>query len=214
MLEGSRPKTNDILCTTLVNPHQFKLGDAEMDENDPDFTELDRYDAQLDKHMLRPMAYWRVPVGNEEDDTPPKKPSAVQTQSVAMSLPFDKDSVSRSGTAAVDQVFENDNQQQASPHHRHHYRIISNDPMRRQTTMHELFHGRTDVTKRGVFLRDFNRLPDAQSYLSPSFGPALEILTELADVLTTAYTHSEKKYPAGIDDQYFMVHNDFLPFII
>ncbi|KAJ3748628.1 hypothetical protein DFH05DRAFT_584546 [Lentinula detonsa] len=294
----------------------------------------------------------------------PKKPSAVQTQSVSMSVPFDKDSVSRSGTAAVDQVFENYNQQQASPHHRYHYRIVcattihderslsnvfraivevvkalyvlhsagwvhrdissdnvywfdhdhtgligdfeyatrmsdrgqhngrtgtpffmaaetlvhgylftprnrklkdkshkqidfdlvkqrvnktrvavpiipfahnplhglesvwwiivyvlffndddsknSNDPMRRQTPMHELFHGRLDVSERGVFLRDFNRLPDAQSYLSPSFGPALEILTELADVLTTAYTHSEKKYPAGIDDQYFMVHNDFL----
>ncbi|KAJ3986629.1 hypothetical protein F5890DRAFT_1502618, partial [Lentinula detonsa] len=276
--------------------------------------EEDGYDAQLDKRMLRPMAYWRVPV------------------------------VSRSGTAAVDQVFENYNQQQVSPHHRYHYRIVfeqcattiheiiafsalyvlhsagwvhrdissgnvyefdhdhtgfigdfeydtrtygtpffmaaetlvhgylftpgnrklkhkqidfdlvkkrvsktrvavpiipfarnplhdlesvwwiivyvlffndddsknSNDPMRRQTPMHELFHGRLDVSERGVFLRDFNRLPDAQSYLSPSFGPAMEIFTELADVLTTAYTHSEKKYPAGIDDQYFMVHNDFL----
>ncbi|KAJ3994361.1 hypothetical protein F5050DRAFT_1838139 [Lentinula boryana] len=77
-------------------------------------------------------------------------------------------------------------------------------------TMHELFHGRLDVNDREVFLRDFNRLPDAQSYLSPSFGPALEILTELAEVLTTAYINLEKKYPAGIDTQYFMVHNDFL----
>ncbi|KAJ3742371.1 hypothetical protein DFH05DRAFT_1544430 [Lentinula detonsa] len=71
-------------------------------------------------------------------------------------------------------------------------------------------HGRLDVNDREVFLRDFNRLPDAQSYLSPSFSPALEFLTELAEVLTTAYINSEKKYPAGIDEQYFMVHHDFL----
>ncbi|KAJ3742369.1 hypothetical protein DFH05DRAFT_1570952 [Lentinula detonsa] len=310
----------------------------------------------------------------------PKNPPVVHTQSVAMSMPSDRDSVSRSGTAVVDQksdgihqnkrprpqrtildrVFENDTQQQASPHHRYHCRIVfeqcattinderslsnvfrailevvkalyvlhsagwvhrdissgnvywfdddhtgligdfgvcysydrsgssqcphpetlvhrylftpgnrklkdnshkkidfdlvkksvsktrvavpivpfaqnplhdlesvwwiivyvlffndddsknSNDPMRRQMTMHELFHGRLDVNDREVFLRDFNRLPDVQSYLSPSFGPALEILTELAEVLATAYINSEKKYPAGIDTQYFMVHNDFL----
>ncbi|KAJ3782191.1 hypothetical protein GGU10DRAFT_335752 [Lentinula aff. detonsa] len=361
--------------------------------------EEDGYDAQLEKRMLRPMAYWRVPVGDEEDDTgsvmldsydlgkaqmvnliTPKKPPAVPTQSVGMSMPSDKDFVSQSGTAAVDQnsdgihrskrprpqrtildrVFENDTQQQASLHHRYHYRIVfeqcattihderslsnvfraivevvkagwvhrdissgnvywfdddhtgligdfeyatrmtdrgrhnvrtgtpffmaaetlvhrylftpgnrklkdnahkkidfdlvkksvsktrvavpivpfahnplhdlesvwwiivyvlffndddsknANDPMRRQMTMHELFHGRLDVNDREVFLRDFNRLPDAQSYLPPSFSPALEILTELAEVLTTAYINSEKKYPAGIDEQYFMVHNDFL----
>ncbi|KAJ3748878.1 hypothetical protein DFH05DRAFT_1540096 [Lentinula detonsa] len=93
--------------------------------------EEDGYDAQLEKHMLRPMAYWRVPVGDEEDDT--------GSVSVAMSIPSDKDSVFRSGTAAIDQnsdgihqnkrprpqraildrVFENDTQQQASLHHRH-----------------------------------------------------------------------------------------------
>ncbi|KAJ4001520.1 hypothetical protein F5050DRAFT_1803054 [Lentinula boryana] len=92
--------------------------------------EEDGYDAQLEKHMLRPMAYWRVPVGDEEDDT---------GSSVAMSIPSDKDSVFRSGTAVIDQnsdgihqnkrpcpqrtildrVFENDTQQQASLHHRH-----------------------------------------------------------------------------------------------
>ncbi|KAJ3985486.1 hypothetical protein F5890DRAFT_1409428 [Lentinula detonsa] len=88
--------------------------------------------------------------------------------------------------------------------------VSSSDPTHRQRKMQELFHGRLDVNDRQVFLRDFNRLPDAQCYLSPSFGPALAILTELADVLTTAYANSEKTYPTKIDDRSFIVHDDFL----
>ncbi|KAJ3995813.1 hypothetical protein F5050DRAFT_1823993 [Lentinula boryana] len=83
---------------------------------------LNEEDAQLEKRMLRPMAYWRVPVGDDEDDTgsvmldnynlgkaqmvnliTSKNPPVVHTQSVAMSMPSEKDSVSRSGTAVVDQ---------------------------------------------------------------------------------------------------------------
>ncbi|KAJ3998641.1 hypothetical protein F5050DRAFT_1743799 [Lentinula boryana] len=86
----------------------------------------------------------------------------------------------------------------------------SNDPTYRQIKMQELFHGRIDVTDRELFFRDFNRLQDAQDYLSPSFRPALEVLTELAEILNTAYTNSEKTYPTEIDNRYFKVHNNFL----
>ncbi|KAJ3985041.1 hypothetical protein F5890DRAFT_1216334 [Lentinula detonsa] len=86
----------------------------------------------------------------------------------------------------------------------------SNDPTYRQLMMQELFHGRLDVNGRLVFFRDFHRLPDAHHYLSPSFRPALEILTELADVLNTAYVNSERTFPTQIDNQCFKVHKDFL----
>ncbi|KAJ3742824.1 hypothetical protein DFH05DRAFT_1421802 [Lentinula detonsa] len=365
--------------------------------------EVHSFDAQLEKRMLKPIAYWRVPVGDEEDDTgavmlhsydlsnaqmvnliSPKALSAIETQSVAMSMPTDQDAASQSDTAVgLDQHSHQETQrhhprrtilesvsaqEQASFHPRYHYRIVfeqcattiyderslanvfraivevvkalyvlhsagwvhrdlsggnvywfndedtgligdfeyatrmmdrgrhnvrtgtpffmaaetlvnaylftsanrklkdksqisidfdlvkkknvsktwvvapavpfaynplhdlesvwwiivyvlffnddvsisSSDPTHRQRKMQELFHGRLDVNDRQVFLRDFNRLPDAQCYLSPSFGPALAILTELADVLTTAYANSEKTYPTKIDDRSFIVHDDFL----
>ncbi|KAJ3795390.1 hypothetical protein GGU11DRAFT_747092 [Lentinula aff. detonsa] len=365
-VKDSRAKIRVLKDVWLESDHleEHKIREAILADAKA-LNEEDGYDAQPDKRMLRPMAYWRVPVGKEEDDTgsvmldsydlskaqmvnlvTPKKPSAVQTQSVAMSMPSDKDSVSRSGTAAVDQVSENYNPQQVSPHHRYHYRIVFEQCA---TTIHDerslsnVFRAIVEVVKAlyvlhsagwvhrdissgnaywfdhdhtGLIIGDFeyatrmsdrgqhngrtgtpffmaaetlvhgylftpgnrklkdkshkqidfdlvkksvsktrvavpiipfahNPLHDLESvwwiivyvlffndddsqssndpmrrqttmhmvawtYLSPSFGPALEILTELAGVLTTAYTHSEKKYPAGIDDQYFMVHNDFL----
>ncbi|KAJ3984890.1 hypothetical protein F5890DRAFT_1553642 [Lentinula detonsa] len=66
---------------------------------------LNEEDAQLEKRMLRPMAYWRVPVGEAQmvNLITPKNPPVVHTQSVAMSMPSDRDSVSRFRTAVVDQ---------------------------------------------------------------------------------------------------------------
>ncbi|KAJ3996012.1 hypothetical protein F5050DRAFT_1822131 [Lentinula boryana] len=86
----------------------------------------------------------------------------------------------------------------------------SQDSMCRQNKMNELFHGRLDVTNRLLFLRDSGRLPDAKKYLSPSFTPALKLLVQLAELLTSAYERSEKSYPMKIDDQYFIIHDDFL----
>ncbi|KAJ4472966.1 hypothetical protein J3R30DRAFT_3338776 [Lentinula aciculospora] len=398
-LETDRLEEHKIRDAILADARALKEGEG------------DNYDEQLEKRMLNPMAYWRVRVGGEEDDTgtvmlggydldnapkvnliAPKTPSSVDTQSVAMSTPADRDSTPLSSTTVephqssasvqptehshpqrtiLERASERETQRH-STHHRYHYRIVfaqcattiyderslenvfralvevvkalyvlhlagwvhrdisggnvywykdgnigligdfeyairmsdrgrhdvrtgtpffmaaetlvngylftsakrklmaksqtridfnftkkkstnkprvvvppvpfaynplhdlesvwwiinyviffnddesnsSNDPSRRQRKMHELFHGRLDVNGREVFLRDFHRLPHAEKYLSLSFAPALEIIMDLAEILTTAYTNSEKIYPDKIDDQFFIIHNDFLDQLI
>ncbi|KAJ3830886.1 hypothetical protein F5878DRAFT_521849, partial [Lentinula raphanica] len=64
----------------------------------------------------------------------------------------------------------------------------------RQEKMDELFHGKLEATGRLVFLMEPAHLDKAKGYLSPSFAPAIEVLKELALLLTAAYYTSEQQY--------------------
>ncbi|KAJ3771873.1 hypothetical protein FB446DRAFT_845958 [Lentinula raphanica] len=85
-------------------------------------------------------------------------------------------------------------------------------PGRRQKQMDMLFHGRLDVTARQPFLQEVSQgyTTHVQEWISPSFIPALKLLVLLSSTLFSAYTSSEKTYPAKIDDHHFNIHGTFM----
>ncbi|KAJ3724787.1 hypothetical protein C8R42DRAFT_662645 [Lentinula raphanica] len=81
----------------------------------------------------------------------------------------------------------------------------------RQERMDELFHGTLEIARRLLFLTQSAHLDEAKGYLSPSFAPAIEVLKELALLLTAAYYTSEQQYNTTqkIDDEGFKIHSRF-----